>query len=84
MNECFLLVKRISAIDFRFIINKEQKSIVRFKAKLLNDSEIELFAYDNLADYIFQKELDIFYLRGKIRDGMKIEIKEIYRIEQEE
>lgn len=84
MNECFLLVKRISNINFRFVIKKEQKSMVKFKAKLLNDSDIELFAYDNLADYIYQKEPDIFFLRGKIRDEMKIEIKEIYIVEDAE
>lgn len=78
MNECFLFVKRISDIDFRFVINQKEKSMVKFKAKLLNNSEIEVFAYDELADYIYRKDLEMFFLRGKVRENIKIEIKEIY------
>ena len=78
MNECYLLVKRISKIDFKFIINKKEKSIVRFRAKLINNLEIELFAYDDLADWVFRKQLVIFFLRGKIRTSMQIEIIQIY------
>ena len=52
MNECFLLAKRITDLNFKFIINRKEKSIVKFRAQLLNHSEIELFAYDELAEYI--------------------------------
>ncbi|OKZ60801.1 MAG: hypothetical protein BHV96_01105 [Clostridium sp. CAG:354_28_25] len=68
MNECFLLIKRISDINFKFVINCKEKSKVVFKAKLLNNSEIEVFAYD----------LEIFFLRGKLRENMQVEIIEIY------
>ncbi len=78
MNECFLLIKRISDINFKFVINCKEKSKVVFKAKLLNNSEIEMFAYDNIADYIYQKNLEIFFLRGKLRENMQVEIIEIY------
>lgn len=56
-----------------------QRKIKSFiKTKLLNDSEIEVFAYDNIADYIYQKNLEIFFLRGKLRENMQVEIIEIY------
>ena len=56
-----------------------QRKIKSFiKTKLLNDSEIEVFIYDNLADYIYQKNLEIFFLRGKLRENMQVEIIEIY------
>ena len=78
MNECFLFVKRTSDINFKFVINSKEKSKVLFKAKLLNDSEIEVFAYDNIADYIYQKDLEEFFLRGRLRENMQVEIIEIY------
>lgn len=56
-----------------------QRKIKSFiKTKLLNDSEIEVFIYDNIADYIYQKNLEIFFLRGKLRENMQVEIIEIY------
>ena len=56
-----------------------QRKIKSFiKTKLLNDSEIEVFIYDNIADYIYQKDLEIFFLRGKLRENMQVEIIEIY------
>ena len=79
MNECFLFVERVSNIDFRFIINRKEKSLVKIKAKLLNNSEIELFAYDDLADYIYKENLESFFVRGSIRENMQIEIREIYK-----
>ena len=66
---------------FRFAtpnLYKPLQSIQEFKAKLLNNSEIEVFAYDNIADYIYQKNLEIFFLRGKLRENMQVEIIEIY------
>ena len=56
-----------------------QRKIKSFiKTKLLNDSEIEVFIYDNIADYIYQKDLEVFFLRGKLRENMQVEIIEIY------
>ena len=56
-----------------------QRKIKSFiKTKLLNDSEIEVFIYDNIADYIYQKDLEVFFLRGKLQENMKVEIIEIY------
>ena len=74
----FLLVNRIDDINFKFIINRKEKSIVKFKAKLLNNSKIEVFAFDELADYIYRKDLERFFFRGKIRSGMQVEVTEIY------
>ena len=37
-----------------------------------------MFAYDNIADYIYLKNLEIFFLRGKLRENMQVEIIEIY------
>jgi len=37
-----------------------------------------VFIYDNIADYIYQKDLEVFFLRGKLQENMKVEIIEIY------
>lgn len=37
-----------------------------------------MFAYDDIADYIYQKDLEIFFVRGKLRENMQVEIIEIY------
>ena len=60
-----------------------QRKIKSFiKTKLLNDSEIEVFIYDNIADYIYQKNLEIFFLRGKLRENMQVEIIEILQYQE--
>lgn len=77
MNECYLIIQIISEINFKFIINQKQKSIVIFKAKLLNDSELTVVAYDELADYIYKTQPINMCIRGEIIDEMKVAIKEI-------
>ena len=37
-----------------------------------------MFIYDKIADYIYQKDLEVFFLRGKLQENMKVEIIEIY------
>lgn len=37
-----------------------------------------MFAYNNMADYIYQKDLEVFFVRGKLRENMQVEIIEIY------
>ena len=79
MNECYLIIQIISEINFKFIINQKQKSIVIFKAKLLNDSEVTIVAYDELADYIYKNQPKNMCIRGEIISEMKVAIKEIYK-----
>lgn len=67
MNECFLFVKRISNIEYKFIINRKEKAIARFNGILQNKAKITFYAYDNLADKLYQKEPKELLVRGKIR-----------------
>ena len=80
MNECFLFVKRISNIEYKFIINRKEKAIARFNGMLQNKSIITLYAYDNLADKLYQKKPKELLVRGKIRENMQIEIIDIFFI----
>ena len=78
MDDSVLFVNRISNIEYKFIINKKEKAIAKFKAQLLNKAEITLYAYDNLADYLYQKEPEKMAIRGELRESMQVEILEIH------
>lgn len=78
MDDSVLFVNRISNIEYKFIINKKEKAIAKFKAQLLNKAEITLYAYDNLADYLYQKEPEKMAIRGELRENMQVEILEIH------
>ena len=51
MNICFIMGKLIEDINFRFILNGKNDSIVNFKIELLNNSVINIIAYNHQADY---------------------------------
>ena len=55
MNLVFIQGKIISEIDFKFIINSNNKSIAIFKIELFNKSIVTAKAYNNLADYCYSK-----------------------------
>ena len=78
MDDSVLFVNRISNIEYKFIINKKEKAIAKFKAQLFNKAEITLYAYDNLVDYLYQKEPEKMAIRGELRENMKVEILEIH------
>lgn len=50
MNECFLIGKIVSKIEFDFIIYDKNISIVRFELKLKNKSIINTKSYNEIAD----------------------------------
>lgn len=78
MNECFLCVKRTSNVEYKFIINRKEKAIAIFHAILPNNAKIILYAYDELADFLYQKEPTQIFIRGELRENIKIEILEMY------
>ena len=69
----------ISKLDYRFVIGKKQYAKVEFEAILTNKSKIKLFAYDKIADYIYKNEPRTFWVMGKIRDNMNVEITELIK-----
>ena len=50
MNLCILLGKIISDIEFKFIINSKNKSIVEFKIETLDNNIIKVYGYNEIAD----------------------------------
>ena len=72
----------ISEIEFKFIINSKNKSIVYFDMELLNKSIIRVKAYDEKADYIYRKlkVWQTIVIEGKIRTDGIVECENICHI----
>lgn len=69
MNKCWLMGKIVVEPDFDFLYMKRNISIAYFYIELRNKSIIKVFAYDDIADYIYQN-LSInqeVIIEGKIR-----------------
>lgn len=89
MNIVIICGKIVSKIDFKFIYNRYKNSelkhkekythtsIVKCKVKLLNNSIVEIYGYDEISDYLYRnfKENQIITIEGKIDSEMKIEVK---------
>lgn len=84
MNEIFLIGKIISNIEFRFIINTKNISIVKFKVETIKDKQnITVIAYNEVADYIYSSlnKNDIVMINGYLENYCNIGIKHIIKID---
>ncbi len=80
MNICVLIGKIISEIEFKFVINSKNKSIVYFDIELQNKNVVKAVAYDDKADYIYRKiKNKNVLIEGQLRDNY-IEIQYIEEI----
>ena len=79
MNICILLGEIVSEIEFQFIINSKNKSIVYFDLELSNRSIIKVIAYNETADYLYSKisKGDTICIYGQIESNGNISIKNI-------
>ena len=80
MNICILQGKIISKIEYKFIINKNNKSIAYFEMELLDKTIIKVKAYNDLADKCYRRLLtgNEIYIEGILETSGEIEIQEIY------
>ena len=87
MNVVVIYGKIVSKIEFKFIYDRYKEkdnikekykhtSIAKCKIRLENDSIVEVYGYDNIADYMYRymKENEEVLIEGKIDGNMKIEI----------
>ena len=83
MNLCILLGKIISDIEFKFIINSKNKSIVEFKIETLDNNIIKVYGYNEIADksYLILKRNMRLIVYGEVRGDNKVEIKNMETIE---
>ena len=86
INLCFLNGKVINEIDLKFIYDRRKKtlskkntSIVKIKLELLDGQVIELYAYNEMADYMFRniQKGEHIRIQGEVKNGY-VEIRQIY------
>ena len=79
MNLCFVIVKIISDIEFKFIINRNNISVAIFELELSNESVIKVKGYNEIADICYQNLIkgEIVTIYGSLNNGMEIVINEI-------
>ena len=79
MNECFVMGKIISNIDFEFIVNSKKYYSI-FKIKLDNKSIITVKGYNEISDFCYKKLIknNNISLYGELNSKGEIEILEIY------
>lgn len=87
MNLVIIYGKIVSEIEFKFIydryidcgrVTEEMKhkhiSLARCKVEILNGSVIEIYGYDDIADYMYRnlKEGENIVVEGRLESNMKI------------
>ena len=85
MNVVVIYGKVVSKIEFKFIYDRYYKSkenykkykhtsIAKCKIKLQNDSIVEIYGYDNIADFMYRnlKDGKFIMVEGKIDSNMQI------------
>lgn len=80
MNTCFISGKIITEVKFKFAIKRKIYSVVQFEIELDNKSIIKVKAYNEMAEYCYQKlekEMNI-NIYGKIENNGEIQIMETY------
>lgn len=70
--------KMVSNIDFNFTYNKDKKekhtSIAMGKLELDNGSIIDIYGYDEIADYLYSNKPELIWLEGRLDHHMMVEI----------
>ncbi len=78
MNIVIISGKIVSEVDFNFIYNKNKKekhtSIAMCKLKLDDDSIIDVYGYDEVADYLYRKTEGYVWIEGILNSNMMVEI----------
>lgn len=78
MNIVIISGKIVSDINFSFIYNKDKIekhiSIAMCKIQLDNGSIIDVYGYDEVADYLYSHNLEYIWFEGKIDNNMMIEV----------
>ena len=86
MNIVIIYGKIVSEIDFKFIYNryvkdseKENKiSIAKCKMELTNGSIVEIYGYDEIADFMYRKlKVNVnICIQGRLDNNGKVKIQE--------
>lgn len=82
MNKCFVLGELITEVQFSFTLKKKPISVAKFELKLLNNSNITVYCFDENADFCYQtlKTGDYVYIEGKINTEINLIVEQIYKM----
>ena len=80
MNLVFLIGRIVSKIEFDFVLNSKNISIVNFEIDLNNKKIVKVKGYNEIADFCYRSinKKDTVYVLGSLNSNMEIIIKEIY------
>ena len=81
MNEVFIIIE-ILEYRYGFLLNNKNSAVCKIIGKLTNSSEINLIAYDKIADKCLRKleKEKIYMLEGRINSNMEIVMENIKKI----
>lgn len=81
MNICFICGEIVSNVEFKFVLESKNASVVKFDIRLKNNSVIKVKAYNEKADYCYRKlnRKDIICICGSIEDN-EIKVKELNKL----
>ena len=78
MNIVVISGKIISDVEFNFIYNKNIKekytSIAMCKLKLDDENIIDVYGYDEVADYLYKNKVKYLCIEGRIDSNMMVNI----------
>lgn len=82
MNLCFLMGKIISEVEFNFILNSKNISVASLELEINVDCKVVVKAYDEMADWCYQKLIknNIIMIEGKMNTKAEIIINKIYNL----
>ena len=74
MNLCFISGKIVSDINFKFIINNKNVSIVYFNLQLNNGSIVKIIGYNELADYCYSnlRKNNYIFIEGFLNNNCEV------------
>lgn len=81
MNRCFLTGKVRREVQFEFMIDPNHNSISIIEVILTNKTQIQLIAYDELADFCYQK-LKVgnrIFIEGYLKTENRVKIRLIIK-----
>lgn len=80
MNEVFLIGNIITDIEFKFIVNSKNISIVRFAIEIINDQQtISIKAYNEMADFVYNSlnKNDVIIVNGYLTNDGEVIAKNV-------
>ncbi len=79
MNLVFIIGKIVSEIEFSFVLNSKNISIVHFKIELNNKTIVKVKGYNEVADFCYSKlkKEDNVFICGELNTKGEINVRDL-------